>query len=72
MTTGTLVIPLGLFLEEPRLGDEFTCQLRVRVIKLEEELVDVSTYGDQLARIAPSERGVTMSVSNFVRSREDS
>jgi len=69
MNRGTLEIPLDLFLEQPHLGDEFMCQLQVRVTKLEEDQVDVTNMGDELMHTLPGERLVTMNVLAFVRAR---
>lgn len=71
MTRGTLEIPLGLFLALPQLGEEFMCQLRVRVVKLEDELVDVTKLGDKLTQVLPSQGRATMVVISFVRSQDD-
>lgn len=69
MTPGTLTIPLALFLEQPQLGDEFMCQLRVRVTKLEEDLIDVSSLGEQ--QFTSGDSTVTMAVTSFVKARDD-
>ncbi len=69
MTRGTLEIPLDLFLEQPQLGQEFMCQLQVRVVKLEEEQVDVTSYEDELVHTLPAGSCVTMNVISFVRAR---
>lgn len=71
MTRGTLEMPLSMFLELPHLGDEFTCQMQVRVTKLEEDQVDVSQYGDTLVRTLPADSMVTMNVISFVKAQEE-